>query len=371
VPVVGEGSEATVSVSADGIESLVHNWRSADRVEEYSGADIDRRRVVDAITESLAPVADEKDVRVENVDLVYYDGDNELIQPVYRFVAAVGDENSARLVGYVPALEAFDRLPLTIQPQKLQPRATKAALATRRAAAARPALGRYVVRNDNAGWVESANSFLSGLRASAILGGVSPIDRQYYWAYPRLYENENRSFVDSVHVTLTEGHGNWWLFTTEGDDTDVVRLADIPADGYGGAFDLGTLAHWVIHSCSVIPAPIDTPASFDVWWDIFRGLHSAVGYRTVMWINDRVTWRYGFFAGLGAPMVSNWLSTVIGDDSYSPTTFYTDSDHHNPARVLPHGRPSAVNVFGHADDTIRQTTPLARPSVLQQWWYGD
>jgi hypothetical protein len=70
-------------------------------------------------------------------------------------------------------------------------------------------------------------------------------------------------------------------------------------------------------------------------------------------------------------MVSNWLSTVINDDSYSPTGYYDDTSHYPRPRRLPYGRPSAVNVYGHADDTIRQTTPLPRPSVLQQWWYGD
>ena len=378
IPVVGKGSRATVTVSADGVEAVAHNWRYADVVEERPGGDIDRDRVANSIVEALQPIADDQDVRVESVELVYYDGDNDLIQPAYRFTASYGeghgreatDGAAGHVIGYVPVWEALDLLPLTIDRPRIQPKEPQPAGVARQINT-RPTIGRYVVREDNAGWVTSANSFLSGLRTAGLFGAISPIDRQYYWAEPRLFLDENRQFIDSVQVGLTEAHGNWGLFSTLRDNAGLVSLSGIPGDGYGGAAGQGSLAYWILHSCSVIPTAIDATTTYDVWWNTFQGLHAALGYRTKMWINDEVSFRFAFFAGLGAPMVSNWLSTVINDDSYWPRETYEDSDHYTPSRTVPWGRPSAVNVFGHADDTIFQTAQLPRPSVLQQWWYGD
>ncbi|MCC2033745.1 DUF6345 domain-containing protein [Microbacterium allomyrinae] len=378
IPVVGRGSRATVSVSDDGVEALAHNWRYADVVEEHSGAGIDRGRVIEAISEALAPIAEEQDVHVESARLVYYDADADLIQPAFRFIASYGrgdrvddeDQIGGHLVGYVPALELFEELPPTLTRPRVHPKEPLATAFPR--LNTRPTLGRYVVREDNAGWVASANSFLSGLRtAQTLFGTIAPIDRQYYWAEPRLYTDENREFIDAVQVALTESHGNWHIFSTLKDNADIVRFGDIPGDGYGGAARAGALAYWILHSCSVIPTSLDSDTSYDPWWDVFQGLHAAVGYRTKMWINDEVSFRYAFFAALGAPMVSNWLTTVINDDSYWPVETYVDNSHYDPERTVPWGRPSAVNVLGHAGDTIFQTTPLGRPSVLQQWWYGD
>jgi Family of unknown function (DUF6345) len=163
-------------------------------------------------------------------------------------------------------------------------------------------------------------------------------------------------------------HGNWGLFTTLKNNADFVRLGGIPSDGYGGADGNGALAYWILHSCEVIPTSTDSPTSYDVWWNIFNGLHAALGYRTEMWINDEISWKFGFWAGLGAPMISNWLSTVINDDSYSPSDTYWDG---NVKMTEPMGRPSAVTVMGHSDDTIFDTSPLSRPSVLQQWWFDN
>lgn len=370
LPVIGKGSQATVAVSADGVEALTHQWRVAEMVEEFPGVDIDPGRVADLIVEDLRTVAEDKDVRVENVELVYYDGDQGFIQPAYRYRARYGrhDQPTGRLLGYVPAVRIFEDLPVTVPvPRKLPQEARLKGWARPRNN--RPTIGRYVVRQDNAGWVTSANSFLSGLRASSLFNpSFAPIDRQYYWAEPRLFTDENHDFVDGVQVALTEVHGNWGLFTTLRNDSDFVRLDAIPSDGYGGAGGLGALAYWILHSCEVIPTSADGATSYDLWWNIFNGLHAALGYRTEMWINDEITSKFGFLAGLGAPMISNWLSTIINDDSYSPTDTYFDN---NVGMTQPMGRPSAITVLGHSDDTIFDTAPLPRPSVLQQWWFNN
>jgi hypothetical protein len=370
LPVVGKGSQATVAVSGDGVEAVTHQWRVAEMVEEVSGADIDPGRVVDVIVEDLRVVAEDKDIRVESAELVYFDGDQDFIQPVFRYRATYGgnDQPTGRLLGYVPAVRLFEDLPVTVPvPRKLPQEPLLRGPSRPRNN--RPTIGRYVVRQDNAGWVTSANSFWSGLQASRLFNpSFAPIDRQYYWAEPRLFTDENHDFVDGVQVALTEVHGNWGLFTTLMNNADFVQLNAIPGDGYGGADGAGALAYWILHSCEVIPTSADSPTSYDVWWNIFNGLHTALGYRTEMWINDEITATFGFLAGLGAPMVSNWLSTIINDDSYSPTDTYFDN---NVNMNQPMGRPSAITVLGHSDDTIFDTAPLPRPSVLQQWWFNN
>jgi hypothetical protein len=370
IPVVGRGSQATIAVSADGIEAVNLHWRAAEVVEELAGTDIDPGRVAELIVEDLRVAAEDKDIRVESIDLVYYDGDQSFIQPVFRYRASYGgdDQPTGRLVGYVPAVRLFEDLPVTIPVQQELPNEPKPH-AQVRPRNNRPTIGRYVVRQDNAGWVASANSFLTGLQAASVFNpSFAPIDRQYYWAEPRLFTDENHEFVDGVQVALTEVHGNWGLFTTLKNNADFVQLSGIPSDGYGGADGQGSLAYWILHSCEVIPTAADTTTSYDVWWNIFNGLHSALGYRTEMWINDEITAKFAFAAGLGAPMISNWLSTIINDDSYPATDTYFDD---NVDMKQPMGRPSAITVLGHSDDTIFDTAPLSRPSTLQQWWYDN
>jgi len=370
IPVVGKGSRATLAVSADGVEAVSHNWRQADVVDELSGGDIDPDRVAELITEDLRLVAEDKDVRVESVELAYYDGDQDFIQPVYRYHATYGGDDvpNARLLGFVPALRLYEPLRVTVPVPTRLPKdlVVKPRPRVRNFA---PNIGRYVVRQDNAGWVTSANSFLDGLRAARFFNpAFAPVDRQYYWAEPRLFLDENHEFVDGVQVALTEVHGNWGLFTTLKNNADFVHLSDVPTDGYGGADGAGLLAYWILHSCEVIPTAADSTTSYDVWWNIFNGLHAALGYRTEMWINDEISGKFGLLVGLGAPMISAWLSTIINDDSYSPSDTYFDD---NVDMKEPMGRPSAVCVFGHSDDTIFDSAPLGRPSVLQQWWYDN
>jgi hypothetical protein len=225
-----------------------------------------------------------------------------------------------------------------------------------------------VVRNDDSGWVTSANEFFSGLQiASSLFGaGIPFTNSQYYWAEPRLFTTEKDSFVNSVQVALTEVHGNWWLFSTRGNNQELVALGDIPSTGYGAGG--GRLKYWILHSCEVIPTQTDEATSFDVWWDIFNGLRAVVGYRTEMWINDHVTGRFGLYIGLGAAFVPAWLNDIASDDSYDPSQTYFDGDRN---MTEPMGRASAVVVCGHSDDIVSQVGSLGRASCLTEWWFDN
>jgi len=250
-------------------------------------------------------------------------------------------------------------------------------------------LGRYVVRNDSLAWVNNANNFLSSLQNpngifgdnfGSIFNSLGPqanlINSQYFWAYPFEFTTRKNSFVNSVHVAETEVHGNWHLFTTFKNFGDVVQLSDIPSDGYGGGAG-GNLAYWIIHSCEVIPTPTDysvtdRPIAFDDWFRIFNGMHAVVGYRTEMWIADKVMPTFGSFISLGAPFVSSWLQAVHDDTSDYLTNgqaqLYLDGNRHIEE---PMGRPSAVVVCEHEDDTVLNVENLGRSSCLTEFWYGN
>jgi hypothetical protein len=118
----------------------------------------------------------------------------------------------------------------------------------------------------------------------------------------------------------------------------------------------------------VIPTQTDESGSFNVWWNIFDGLHAVVGYRTEMWIADGVTGPFGFAIGLGAPIVSTWINEVVTDSAYNPDATYTDD---NRNITEPMGRPSAVAVCGHSDDTAADVAPIPAATCLTEWWIGN
>ena len=379
-PVWGPGTRATIAVAADdSIHALSHSWREAQQtgtmIEPHSRAEI-----ADAIRAQLRAIPSSSNVRVDRVTLGYYDGGAKFLQPVYRFDATIippplhnGKQRPANqhVLGYVPIGDQPEPLPV-LGKKKGKPPGKPPMEGSKRPEKkpppGDPTVGRYVVRNDNSGWVTSANEFFAGLQLGAIFGSpISFSNSQYYWAEPRLFTNEKNSFVNSVQLALNEVHGNWWIFSTRDNSHDLVSLSSIPSSGYGGGGS-GSLKYWIIHSCEVIPTQTDESTSFDVWWNIFNGLHAVVGYRTEMWINDHVTWAFGVALSLGAPVVPAWLTDISSDDSYDDGTTYFDG--HRQMQE-PMGRASAVVVCGHTDDIVSQVGSLGRASCLTEWWFDN
>ncbi|PZS12555.1 MAG: hypothetical protein DLM57_18720 [Pseudonocardiales bacterium] len=371
VPVFGPGSSASAAFSHNGMEAFNHRWSTAtlsgDRIEAHPP-----RAIVERVVEHLGELPAQREVQLRDIKVAYFDDGKGTLQPVYRYRVTLPSKDGVTapgmLVGYVPIGELVADLP------SLYPTLTnlpKQALQNVRLP--RPytgtTVGRYVVREDNDGWVASANSFWDGVSsgAASVPGGPSFKDSQYYWAEPRLFLDEKDSFVNSVNLALTEVHGNWGLFSTYKNYGDLVRLSDIPSTGYGGDAR-GALAYWIVHSCEVIPTQTDETTSFDVWWNIFNGLHAAMGYRTEMWINDEVSAAFGNLVGLGASVVSSWLNTVINDNDYQSGDTYFDD---NRNMTEPMGRPAAVAVTGHGDDTAMMIDPLPKPSSLTEWWFDN
>jgi hypothetical protein len=389
LPVFGVGSRGLISIGADGkVVGFSRHWQAAadyDRVTE----DRTPAQIADLIRKELAEAARTADVTVQDVRLGYYDADAAYIQPVYQFRARVRHAPRANekvrsdddfVAGYIPIGAVLEPIPsLTDKPQELpgvpQGAPTDLPLAdlpagTPTFVAANdtpvppgdPTIGRYVVRNDYVGWVNSANGFWNGLMASGSGGAFT--NAQYYWAYPYEFQGSKNSFINSVHVAEIEVHGDWWLWTTYQNWGDVVTVDSIPTPGLGASAG-GVCAYFIIHSCEVVPSAADVASWPDKWWHVFQGLHSVLGYRTIMYIDDGAMWPFGVHAGWGHSLVSAWLSDVAS----SPLYWF------RPGQVMhgvwkPYGRPSTISVCGRENDSVYNVGGVGPAGCLRNYWYN-
>ena len=374
-PVFGPGTRAMAALAADGaMHALSHRWRDAHAIA-LKLPSRSRKDVASVIRAQLAAAAETARVTVDAVKLAYYDGGGRFMQPAYQFAATLASRNrdlrtaNRRVIGYVPLSEELEPLPVVGDRKGAAPSEPRRVREQGRERApvppGDPTVGRYVVRNDAQGWVDSANGFYANLMLANFLGSPIPFtDAQYYWAEPFEFLSDKDSFVNSVNLALNEVHGNWGLFSTRDNQDDLVSLSNVPAGGYGGA-----LAYWILHSCEVIPTATDETTSFDVWWNIFQGMHAAVGYRTEMWINDGVTSPFGLSVGLGAAVVSAWFQSIASNSLYGANdAIYLDA---NRNINEPMGRASAIAVCGHGDDTANDIGSLGPASCLTEWWFNN
>jgi len=411
IPIRGLGSKAILGFGANGtVQSLNYLWNPANQSNTTVNP-VSSRQIYNSIIAQLRPSAEIANLTVDTVELCYYDSGNSFIQPVFWFSATrhanfsgAGNttQANARISGYVAVgNSSLEPLPdLTIPVNATQPTlltnndgsnatvgttsrqsSSTTSIPTSRETTISPrgilptvTIGRYIIRNDDAGWLASAVSFWNNLSSYAS-GHVNFINSQYYWAQPFVYTTSKQTYVNQVNVALTEGHGNWHVFSTYQQDwSSVVRITDIPNTGYGKGAG-GQLAYWILHSCEVIPTNTDYPAdpysSFDVWWQVFNGLHAVMGYRTEMWIDDGVTTAFGKNIARGGSVVGSWMSAVLSDQSwYAPSKGNTYVDG-NRGINEPMGRASSISVCGHTDDVVWDVENLGRPGCLFEWWYDN
>lgn len=395
VPVFGAGSRGAVHVGANGkVQGFSRHWKNASDLDSV-GDTRTPGQIADQIRQQLAGLAAKGDVTVQEVALGYYDGDANYMQPVYQYKAkftvappsgGTGQADDNYIVGYIPygtdkpALEAIPQLtdkpgnnpnipqgaPTNLPLSELMPvdpptPAQMANMPAKEIPANDPTVGRYVVRNDYSGWVNSANGFWNGLQWSGYGGYFT--NSQYFWAYPFEYQGSRNSYINSVNVAESEVHGDWWLWTTYQNWGDVVTLDSIPYPGLGNAAG-GSCAYFILHSCETTPSAADTGAWADKWWHVFQGLHSALGYRTIMYIDDGIMWPFGVHMGWGWGLVNAWLNDVVSSSLYCC----------GAGEVMhgvwkPYGRPSTVSVCGHESDSVYYTAGLGPAGCLTNYWY--
>jgi hypothetical protein len=380
----GPGSRSSLAIDAQGVNrGFTRSWRTALPTETLE-ATLEPTRVRAEIERQISALGRRHPARVQDVRLVYYDSNRTLIQPAYRFVVELGADphsvgDTQHVVGYVAYAQTADPVPelrddpLPAATQSPEPDATSpepgATSPEAQAPRATPIeVGRYVGRNENLGWVRDARQFWESLATAG--GSLRFNDSQVGSAAPEQFTTRSRDFIDSVDIALVEAHGAIWTFATHGKSSGLVDISsDVPplgtTDAAGGG---GRLRHWILHSCSVIPAPDDTPAWANAWWRVFGGLHSVVGYRTSMLVNDGAGAVLGRSLGLGGAVVPAWFSAVVSLNAYSLDPYGTFGCRR---RVRPLGRPSAVSACGVANATASDALGQIESDCLDAWWIGD
>jgi hypothetical protein len=387
-PVVGPGSRAFIAFDEqNSVSGLLKVWKSATPLDIKVHPSFTTDQIVQKISSQLQPLATTGNVIVERVEIVYYDGNREFLQPVYRLTARIEQSRLSlepsiadiSVVGYVPYADGIEILHLVGSASDKRPSGTSCMKDKRPVsdggAVGPMSVGRYVIRDpeDETGtdhsWIYNASDFMDSLSSSVL--GKQFNNTQYCWAKPPLFMADKNNFINAMHIGLVEAHGTWWYFQTRqcspSSSCDGVRLArDIAAPGYGAAAK-GALALWVIHSCEVIPSPDDTAAWANVWWSIFGGIRSVVGYRTPILVYDGAESGYASSLGKLAPVVSSWLGEVIALNEYAD---HQASPGHD-GKDHPMGRPATISVCGHEQDSVVPHPGLKSATCLAVWWFPD
>jgi hypothetical protein len=375
--VYGPGSRAMVAIGNEGaVDGFLRRWKTA-AISGKATESRSKKEVADAIRAQLRPISRTSDVEVLNTDIAYYDGNRNYLQPVYRFTARIHERTMDKddkkrhvddnfVIGYVPIGKPLEPIPSLTRPPGALPATPKKT--SNSAKPGDPTVGRYVVRNDDPNWVANANEFMAGL--DTFFGNFFFTNSQYFWAEPFEFNTNEASFINSVNIADNEVHGDWWLFSTLKNCCDLVDITAIPAsEGYGAA-NHGSLDYWVLHSCEVVPSAIDAPCQTDnrpwwtPWFNVFQGLHTVVGYRTIMWIDDDVTGPYAVSLRFGAPVVSAWFNATTSAAGYQGNPTFGA----HCGRTPPMGRPSTVSVCGRQNDWVYDTSALPPANCVINFW---
>jgi hypothetical protein len=366
-PVCGPGSQGSFNFASDGkIKGMSHVWR-AGQLQGTSIAPISPDNMKKLILTQL-DTAKITSANVQSIDLCFYDSGAKYIQPVVRFTVNVTtplDHANKLIMGYIPAGgKELEPLPAFYEPLgKDEEMPINATTVTSRevtdlqSRGTRVTIGRYIMSGDRYSeeFVKDANKLWNGIVSAGGSGGTSPVNSQYYWDDPQVYQYPSTySYLNAVNLGFSDGHGSPWSFLTNGalPDRGVMSIPkSLSKDGFGPGSG-GQLAYWILMACEAIPAPIDFRAgegykAFDPWWQVFNGMHSVVGYRTNSLIDPGKMTKVGKWLGQGASVVTGVMQVM---------------------KEL--GKVSAVTVCGHGTDHMGQLANLGRPSCLQMWWYA-
>jgi len=410
-PVHGPGSRALLAVDNAGTtQAFMLHWKAGagngEAKETRTSA-----QVYSALQAAVQPLTKIGDVQVMSAGIVYYDDDESVsMGPAYRLTARVHSNPPAGQAGqkladddliviYAPFGNAPFPASLTeggAQPQTAEANMRGSLQMEEKIAEGDPTVGRYVVRNDDPGWVNDANGFWNGLTSSG--GGSLFTSSQYFWAQPWEFTTNASSFINSVQVGEVEAHGDWWFFTTYQNWGDGVNIDSNPAPGGGyGQVNHGKLNYLILHGCEDVPSAAEAPCPkgmpttdnrgwADPWFRVFQGLHMVVGYRTIMYINDSVGQPFGTSIRNGTPVITAWSQALLTAGDYQSKPRVIAHCGANPAAnlkpgdncpsnstpgCLVMGEPSAVTVCGHSGDTIYDQSNIPAASCLTNYWWWN
>lgn len=369
-PVDGPGSRAMAAVREQPA-AAIRSWRSAAASGEVKAKHANEAEIREEIVKQITALRPRTPVHVQRVELVYYDANAALLQPAYRFVAELSSDRSVigyaeHVVGYVRYADTNEPLPPLSDSELKRPEAPVPTPAPSTPPPSTPSavrVGRYVVTDDSKGWVRDANAFMDALIAP---GAAIPFtSAQYFDAAPEQFTTQSTSYVNSVDIALVEAHGAPWQFATERNCCQTVQFSEQDFPSYGEAAG-GTLKHLVLHSCDVLPVKPDLSNWANPWKRIFKGLHSVLGYRSSMFINDGAGEAFARNLAAGAPVVPAWLCAVTSLNVYQ----LDPSTHHRCEGDVPMGRPSAITACGASQENAQETATI-EPDCLDAWWIDD
>ncbi|KAK0509902.1 hypothetical protein JMJ35_007296 [Cladonia borealis] len=391
--ICGPGTKGFFGYGSDGnILSLTHRWQPAKQSEatlESISSDQVTKNILDQLSASNISHA-----TVNSVDFCFYDSGEKYIQPVYRFqVTGKGPHGAAPFpfVGYISAVsKPLEPLPsltpsgapsTTLEPDvsgtsvPLQTPSTPASNFThvpslRRRHQQSTTVGVYPISNSG------SISTLCDADVEVFLQGLNDgkfTIAQNYWGEDFEYESEKNDFVNSVDLVYQCGHGNIHQFYADLDESPVT-MADIGSGGGYGPGAGGPLSYWLIKACDVIPTITQYTDKFgasaaheawDVWWDVFDGIHVIAGFSTEAWTNDGIEGPLAQAIELNAGVVMSWLNTVMASSLYQSLAPYPDPNW----GTQKYGRPAAIFPCGHGDDTVLMRDNLGKPDCLTMFWY--
>ncbi|HXM33607.1 MAG TPA: DUF6345 domain-containing protein, partial [Pyrinomonadaceae bacterium] len=354
--VYGPGSSVAIVFNADGIavdRVARAAWRTFAASKEYwTTIPAYDARILASASKGLPPGVVLPD---EAPELAYYDdGENEPT-PVYRFKLVIPHPGGPKpqhddvRVRYVSAVDppadvesTLVKSPVSAAPKILSNIATVPQID----------FGLYVIEGrTDPHWTSDGDTF------SAVLATKFTQAQRYVSEPGLLVPPQKGYFVDGVDVAIVEGHGVYWnVATYDGVPYNYVALAN--GKGYGAR-----LKHLILRSCSAVPAPVDLScADLDRWYSpwmiVFNGMHSVVGFHSLMLTYDGVgeTYADSIVSGKTA-LLDGWFAAVASASDYVGA---------RPA----YGMASAVIVCGSESETVDDVVkkPDAAPGCLSIYW---
>jgi hypothetical protein len=368
-PVMGPGSVMAVDLGSEGrVVGFQRSWNALSKAGPEPQFKTEQEIYAEVEHQVKSRVPAGIPAKVHKLHLIYYGNDKEWVQPAYFFsieLAAPGVEGKSFMRGVVAAAKNTPE-PITMRPApKELPTASKPPLKSpgKPMPPGDPTVGRYVVRDDSHDWVDDANDFKNGLVDGHSSGFAAITFGDYYWDQPYMWTTSESSYVDRWNITLMEGHGNTWLFTTRSNCCDVVNLNSASQPGYGDRAG-SSMRFLVLKGCSIIPGPPDRSNWADPWWRIFKGLRQAVGFRTEMYIDDNIS--YGFAKNLASNhrVLDSWFAATNSSGSYQWERFWGSWGDEI------YGYGTVVMIPGHEGDGIYSTAaaPPATTTGLTIWY---
>ncbi|HEX6642025.1 MAG TPA: DUF6345 domain-containing protein [Thermoanaerobaculia bacterium] len=345
--IYGPGSAAVAEVKRGRVIATVLRW---DRAENQI-ASVFVQPLNDTIlrsrVESEFSDPDEKIIEVLSTpELVYYD-DRHTLTPVYRVVVSVNHRDGApadRMAILFPADGSAKPVPPSAgalpdeckQPLEVNPAGIR--------------VDRYVLKGDDNLWLANALAFNSKLSMNP---GTLAL-RRFCYLKARMLAAKKAEFIDSSHIALIESHG------LPGEVAVGGAAGWVSLDGVGGfGSQTDSLRLLILHSCQVIQTGDDNRKGWAArWFKVFDGLHTVLGYRTTMEINDGVSAAFATHLGNDKPLIRSWFAEVVA--AYDTASAANKS-----------GRAAAITSCGEGNAKRSDLKRMLAPPCLVSFWLRD